>query len=50
MELLLLIKILIEVGHHGIPLLLLIYWRGIIKGPWIHQNIIETIKDINIPK
>ncbi len=21
-------------------------WRGIIKGPWIHQNIIETIKNI----
>ena len=22
-------------------------WRGIIKGPWIHQNIIDTIKNIN---
>ena len=22
-------------------------WRGIIKGPWIHQNIIETVKNIN---
>ena len=21
-------------------------WRGIIKGPWIHQNIIETVKNI----
>ena len=21
-------------------------WRGIIKGPWIHQNVIETIKNI----
>ena len=21
-------------------------WRGIIKGPWIHQNIIETIQNI----
>lgn len=22
-------------------------WRGIIQGPWIHQNIIDTIKNIN---
>ena len=22
-------------------------WRGIIKGPWIHQNIIDTISNIN---
>jgi hypothetical protein len=22
-------------------------WRGIIKGPWIHQNIIDTINNIN---
>ena len=22
-------------------------WRGIIRGPWIHQNIIETIDNIN---
>ena len=21
-------------------------WRGIIKGPWIHQNVIETFVDI----
>ena len=21
-------------------------WRGIIKGPWIHQNIVETIQNI----
>ena len=21
-------------------------WRGIIKGPWIHQNIIETVQNI----
>ncbi len=25
-------------------------WRGIIKGPWIHQNIIETIQNIKIKK
>ena len=25
-------------------------WRGIIKGPWIHQNIIETVKNINAKK
>ena len=25
-------------------------WRGIIKGPWIHQNIIETIKNIMAKK
>ena len=25
-------------------------WRGIIKGPWIHQNIIETVKNIKIKK
>ena len=25
-------------------------WRGIIKGPWIHQNIIETIKNIKAKK
>ena len=25
-------------------------WRGIIKGPWIHQNIIETIKNIKIKR
>ena len=25
-------------------------WRGLIKGPWIHQNIIETIKNIKIKK
>jgi len=25
-------------------------WRGIIKGPWIHQNIIETVKNINSKK
>ena len=25
-------------------------WRGIIKGPWIHQNIIETVKNIRIKK
>ena len=25
-------------------------WRGIIKGPWIHQNIIETIKNIKSKK
>ena len=25
-------------------------WRGIIKGPWIHQNIIETIKNIKKKK
>ena len=25
-------------------------WRGIIKGPWIHQNIIETVKNIKAEK
>ena len=25
-------------------------WRGIIKGPWIHQNIIETIRNIKKKK
>ena len=25
-------------------------WRGIIKGPWIHQNIIETVKNIKSKK
>ena len=25
-------------------------WRGIIKGPWIHQNIIETIRNIKAKK
>ncbi len=25
-------------------------WRGMIKGPWIHQNIIETIKNIKSKK
>ncbi len=25
-------------------------WRGIIKGPWIHQNIIETVRNINAKK
>jgi hypothetical protein len=25
-------------------------WRGIIKGPWIHQNIIETINNIKAKK
>ena len=25
-------------------------WRGIIKGPWIHQNVIETIKNIKLKK
>ena len=25
-------------------------WRGIIKGPWIHQNIIETVKNIKANK
>jgi len=25
-------------------------WRGIIKGPWIHQNVIETVKNINAKK
>ena len=25
-------------------------WRGIIKGPWIHQNIIETVKKIKAKK
>ena len=25
-------------------------WRGIIKGPWIHQNIIEAIKNIKTKK
>ena len=25
-------------------------WRSLIKGPWIHQNIIETIKNINLNK
>ena len=25
-------------------------WRGIIKGPWIHQNIIESVKNITAKK
>ena len=25
-------------------------WRGIIKGPWIHQNIIESVKNIKAKK
>ena len=25
-------------------------WRGIIKGPWIHQNVIETVKNIKSKK
>jgi len=25
-------------------------WRGIIKGPWIHQNIVETVKNIKTKK
>ena len=25
-------------------------WRGIIKGPWIHQNIVETISNIKAKK
>ncbi len=25
-------------------------WRGVIKGPWIHQNVIETIKNIKLKK
>ena len=25
-------------------------WRGIIKGPWIHQNVIETIRNIKLKK
>ncbi|MFL2882923.1 MAG: ADP-ribosylglycohydrolase family protein [Pelagibacteraceae bacterium] len=25
-------------------------WRGIVKGPWIHQNIIETVKNIKAKK
>ena len=25
-------------------------WRGIIKGPWIHQNIIETVNNIKVKK
>ena len=25
-------------------------WRGMIKGPWIHQNIIETVKNIRSNK
>ena len=25
-------------------------WRGIIKGPWIHQNIIETVNNIKAKK
>ena len=25
-------------------------WRGIIKGPWIHQNIFETVKNIKAKK
>ena len=25
-------------------------WRGIIKGPWIHQNIIETVSNIKAKK
>ncbi len=25
-------------------------WRGIVKGPWIHQNVIETIRNIKLKK
>ena len=25
-------------------------WRGMIKGPWIHQNIIETVNNIKLKK
>ena len=25
-------------------------WRGIVRGPWIHQNIIETVKNIKLKK
>ncbi len=25
-------------------------WRGIVKGPWIHQNVIETVKNIKLKK
>ena len=25
-------------------------WRGIIKGPWVHQNIIETVRNIKAKK
>jgi hypothetical protein len=25
-------------------------WRGIIKGPWIHQNVIETVRNIKTKK
>ena len=25
-------------------------WRGMIKGPWIHQNIIEAVKNIKLKK
>ena len=25
-------------------------WRSLINGPWIHQNIIETIKNIKLNK
>ena len=25
-------------------------WRGIINGPWIHQNIIETVRNIKAKK
>ena len=25
-------------------------WRGIIKGPWIHQNIMETVKNVKAKK
>ena len=25
-------------------------WRSIIKGPWIHQNIIETVRNIKSKK
>ena len=25
-------------------------WRGIIKGPWIHQNIVETVRNIKTKK
>ena len=25
-------------------------WRGLIKGPWIHQNIIETVNNIKSKK
>ena len=25
-------------------------WRGLIRGPWIHQNIIETVNNIKLKK